>query len=299
VPKGPIYDYSISINPQQGVKKLRTRIFEFLEAHPLVSPHLSYIAHDQSQRLVSAKKLPQPLSIAIKYYDEGRTAHQENDPVYTITIKFERELHTPQLQSYMEGNPQFRDYDPLPLISGLNLVLQQHAARTGIAVGKDDGRNEKKYLFPGREKFMLSTGLEAFRGYTASVRPGYKQLMVNVYVLLHLPREYMFSLLSSNVCMTAFIIPGEMEERLDSFNRNSHGAMPSLPKDMVQSIKVTTQYLGYKRKYTVQAISTTSARNTFFQGPQGRISVEQYFLKSQFHPFSLIHTPPDLVFCSL
>ena len=80
--------------------------------------------------------------------------------------------------------------------------------------------------------------------------------------------------------MTAFIEPGNLAERLMSFGRNSRGAMPTLPKAMMKSISVRVQHLGYKRK--LHAIGTTSARNTYFDCEEfgGRISVEQYFLKS-------------------
>lgn len=75
----------------------------------------------------------------------------------------------------MDGQAQFRNYDPLPLISALNLVLQQNASRTGVRVGKN------KYFFPASSQgFQLGFGIQAFQGFYASVRPTYKQLMVNV-----------------------------------------------------------------------------------------------------------------------
>ena len=80
--------------------------------------------------------------------------------------------------------------------------------------------------------------------------------------------------------MTAFIEPGNLAERLMSFGRSSRGAMPTLPKAMMKSISVRVQHLGYKRK--LQAIGTTSARNTYFDCEEfgGKVSVEQYFLRS-------------------
>lgn len=79
------------------------------------------------------------------------------------------------LSRYMDGHPGSRDYDPLPLISALNLVLQQHASRVGVRVGKS------RYFFPtSSRKFSLGPGVEAMQGFYTSVRPSYKQLMVNV-----------------------------------------------------------------------------------------------------------------------
>lgn len=79
----------------------------------------------------------------------------------------------------MDGAPQFRDYDPLPLISALNIVLQQHATRTGVRVGKN------RFFFPSstERKIDLGSGIQAVAGFYASVRPAYQQLMVNVYVI--------------------------------------------------------------------------------------------------------------------
>lgn len=82
--------------------------------------------------------------------------------------------------SYMDGAAEFRDYDRLPLISALNIVLQQHATRTGVRVGKN------RFFFPtSTEKMALGPGLQAMEGFYASVRPALQQLMVNVYVLLY------------------------------------------------------------------------------------------------------------------
>lgn len=84
--------------------------------------------------------------------------------------------------------------------------------------------------------------------------------------------------------MTAFIEPGNLADRLMSFNQKAHGAMPTIPKAMMKSINVRANHLGYKRK--LHAIGSTSARNTYFECEEfggKKISVEQYFLKSWSH----------------
>lgn len=76
---------------------------------------------------------------------------------------------------YLDGKAEARDYDPLPLLSALNLVLQQQASRSGVRVGKN------RYFFPASaHKVSLGPGVEAVQGFYTSVRPAYKQLMVNV-----------------------------------------------------------------------------------------------------------------------
>jgi len=81
--------------------------------------------------------------------------------------------------------------------------------------------------------------------------------------------------------MTAFIVPGNLAQRLLEFSTNSRGSMPTLPKAMVKSIKVKTLHLGYKKK--LNAIGTNTARNTSFNCEEfgGRITVESYFQKSK------------------
>lgn len=256
VPKGPIYDYTVEITPTTNVNRLKSRIFELLELSPSCQPHLPYIAHDRSQRLVSGRRLPQPLDIQVPFFDDTESGPSANAKVYSVSIKLSREIDTQQLSRYLDGRGESRDYDTLPLISALNLVLQQHASRQGVRVGKN------RYFFPSGDKVLLGAGVEGWQGFFMSVRPSFRQLMVNV-----------------NVCMTAFIQPGNLADRLFEFQHSS-GAMPTLPKQMVKSIKVKTKHLGHRKP--LKAIGTTSARNTYFDCEQfgGRISVEQYFVKA-------------------
>lgn len=100
VPQGPIYDYTVEISPSTDFNKLKARIFQLLELSPVGRTHLPYIAHDRSQRLVSARKLPQPLSIPIKYYDDHQDGPSSDAKIYTVSITFQRELDPRQLTRY-------------------------------------------------------------------------------------------------------------------------------------------------------------------------------------------------------
>lgn len=128
------------------------------------------------------------------------------------------------MNRYLSGKD--RDYDPLPLISAINLVLQQQATRDGVRVGQN------RYFFPSsKDRLSLGPGVEARKGFFASVRPTLGTLTVNV-----------------NATYTAFYLPGNFHEALNSFMNNSYGA---IPKKFSKSIKLTTTYLGYKRKRPV------------------------------------------------
>ncbi|KAJ7119645.1 Piwi-domain-containing protein [Mycena epipterygia] len=258
VPAGPIFDYTVEIKPKTDINRLKARIFFLLEESAVCKPLLGYIAHDRSQRLVSARRLPQPLDISVPFYEDGETGPRPGATVYVISIKFDKELDTASLAKHVDGDVGSRDHNILPMMSALNLVLQQHPTRTGVRVGKN------KYFFPtSSEPFRLSPGIVAFQGFYTSVRPTYKQLMVNV-----------------NNCMTAFIEPGNLAAALLAFNQNSRGAMPTLPKAFAKSMKVTTRYLGFNMRKPIKNIASTSARNTRFKCEEfggGIISVESYF----------------------
>jgi eukaryotic translation initiation factor 2C len=160
---------------------------------------------------------------------------------------------------YLNGQTDSRGYDPLPIVSALNIVLQQHASKTGVRVGRN------RYFFPSEStKYFLGLGVEAWKGYFASVRPTYKQLMVNV-----------------NVCMTAFYIPGNLADAIITFDQRSKGG---IPRKFIEKVKVTTTHLGYKRRKPIKEITNKPANRTFFNCEElgGRVSVEDYFKRSPF-----------------
>ncbi|KAK0452977.1 argonaute-like protein [Desarmillaria tabescens] len=258
LPKGPLYDYEIKIEPTTFLNKRKDRIFQLLEANPQVRAHLGVVAHDRSARLVSAVKLPN-LHVAVPFFEEGQNGPPTGAITYLISIVFKRELNLDELSKYLNADKEYRDYDPLPIISAVNLVLQQNAMRTGVRIGQN------KYFFPPPpgERKILGPGVEAWRGFFISVRSTYQQLMVNI-----------------NVCMAPFVEPGNLADVLVSFNRNSSGGMPTLPKELARSIKVVTNHLGHKHRYKLWEIGRKSARNTTFpceEFGKKNMSVEEFF----------------------
>ncbi|KAG1734938.1 ribonuclease H-like domain-containing protein [Suillus paluster] len=263
LPKGPIHDYHVEISPSTDIKRIRARLFELLELSNQKGwkEFVPFIAHDRSERLVSAKKLPQPLDVPIQYYEEGEAGPNAKSKTYTFAITHTTDLDIAQLTKHLSGNIESQDYDAQPLIAAVNLVLQTHASRTGVRVGKN------RYFFPSqeRERFDLAPGVEAWKGFFASARPVYKALMVNV-----------------GVCMTAFYKPGNLADAIMEFNRTSNGAML---QRFVQKLKVTTSHLGYKQKKPIKKIMSTTARQQTFNCEEyhGQISVEDYFKRKYPH----------------
>lgn len=167
---------------------------------------------------------------------------------------------------YLDGKPDHRDDDILPLVSALNLILQQHASKMGVRSGRN------RYFFPSLARFPLGLGLETWKGFFMSVRPAYKQLMVNI-----------------NVCMTAFYTPGNLAEAMIAFNNQSQGGMP---RAFVEKLKISTTHLGYVRKRGITGVMPTTARRTQFQCEElgGMVTVEQYFKRSKSCNFHSVAT---------
>jgi len=121
------------------------------------------------------------------------------------------------------------------------------------------GRN--RYFFPSAAPVVpLGGGLEAWRGFYSSVRPSFKQLMVNI-----------------NVCTTAFYTEGNLAEAMVAFAKASFGARMSA---FVKGVRVRTNHLNYRK--TVKALSKLTPRQHTFDCAElgGRVTVEEYFKRS-------------------
>ena len=142
-----------------------------------------------------------------------------------------------------------------PVISAYNLVVQRQAAQQGYRFGKN------RYFLP-ENPAKIGQHIVALMGFYSSIRPC-KQLMANV-----------------NVCMSAFHEPGRLSDALSAF---ASGSFDASPQELMRKLKVSTQYLGYKRIRTINRIFLgSSARQHRFSCVEfgGMISVEEYYLKS-------------------
>jgi eukaryotic translation initiation factor 2C len=80
---------------------------------------------------------------------------------------------------YTNGDVQYRDHEDLQrIISAINLIMQQHASRTGRRLGKQEDNGASKFFFGSSGK--LVPGVELWKGFFMSARPVFKQLMINV-----------------------------------------------------------------------------------------------------------------------
>jgi len=94
---GPTYDYVVEIKPTTDLKRIKSRIFQLLEQEPQFQQFLPHIAHDASQRLVSSKKLPQPLTVGVPFYEDNEDHPSPNADVYAVSFTLDRELNMDDL----------------------------------------------------------------------------------------------------------------------------------------------------------------------------------------------------------
>ncbi|KAI0767246.1 Piwi-domain-containing protein [Fomes fomentarius] len=259
VPKGPIYEYDVTIDPPANNKRLKKRIFYLAEQSNewRQAGMTNKVAHDNSEKIYSAIELPTLLVIQITYTEEDDEDRQQpREPKdYTMTIKFIHATETQGLLRYLEGQMDYRNYDFAPVVNAMNIILSAHPSRV-VGGGVQVGRN--RYFHPNQavRPFHLGGGLEAWRGFYSSVRPAWKQLMVNV-----------------NVCTTAFYTPGNLAEKMLEFMEIN----PRLTS-FVRGVRIKTTHLKYKK--TAKTVSKLNARQHRFTAEgMGEVTVEQYFLK--------------------
>ncbi|KAH7911489.1 ribonuclease H-like domain-containing protein [Hygrophoropsis aurantiaca] len=257
IPKGLLYEYDVAITPAAGTaaRRVKKRIFQLAEQTTAWNEAgmRGTVAHDSSAKLIAPRQLPQPLQIKVLYYDEDEAGPPaQGGKEYTLTITFTQDIDTQNLTHYLEGQSQYRNYDILPVLAALNIILAAHPLRNGVQVGRN------RYFFrSAAAPVSLNGGLEAWKGFYSSVRPAHRQLMVNV-----------------NVCTTAFYVPGNLANAMMTFAKSSFGARMTV---FAKNVRIKATHLGYRK--TVKAVASMNAKQYRFQCDElgGQVTVEQYF----------------------
>ncbi|KAI6038599.1 Piwi-domain-containing protein [Pisolithus marmoratus] len=251
IPKDvPLYEYDVAIAPTAGTssRRVKRRIYQLAEQTPAwrqAGLH-GQVAHDNSTKLIAAKRLPEPLTIRVPYYDEDeRGPPATGGKEYTMTIKFIQEIDTSCITRYTEGDPQYCNFDILPVISALNVILASSPGRTGVVVGRN------KYFFrDAATPVSLGGGLEALKGFYFSVRPAHRQLMVNV-----------------NVCTTAFYVEQNLADAMIEFRNATFGARMTA---FCKGVRVKTTHLGHRKtikdyKFRAEEFGTEVTVENYFK----------------------------------
>lgn len=99
------FEYSIKISPDPKSQKARVkrRILDLFEQSAEGAPYRDSMVHDGSQRLVSARKLPQPLQGSVRFFEQDEAGPRANADQYTVEVVFGKELLTAPLKQYVAG----------------------------------------------------------------------------------------------------------------------------------------------------------------------------------------------------
>lgn len=101
IPKGPLYEYEVRISPNTSVRRVKRRIFELLEEVERYAPFKRLVAHDFGAKLIAAKKLPQPISFDVTYYEEDDGGPSENSKTYNIELSYIQDIELSVLTRYV------------------------------------------------------------------------------------------------------------------------------------------------------------------------------------------------------
>jgi hypothetical protein len=73
---------------------VKRRIFQLAEQTPEWKRNglKDNVAHDHSQKLITAKKLPQPMNIRVPFYDEDEDGPKAGGKEYVLTLEFSGDL---------------------------------------------------------------------------------------------------------------------------------------------------------------------------------------------------------------
>ena len=145
------------------------------------------------------------------------------------------------------------------------MILTYLSRKTDVMVGRN-----RCFSYATIEPVGLGSGLEAWKGFCASVRPVDKQLMVRV-----------------STCTTAFYVPGNLARAMIEFRDSSLGARMEA---FCCRLRIRTTHLGHQR--TIKRLARYTAKTYSFDAPEyGQITVENYFRRSKFTHGSIYSHP--------
>ncbi|KAI0743139.1 Piwi domain-containing protein [Daedaleopsis nitida] len=272
VPRIPIYEYGVAFDPPAKLSE-RVKILNLAgQTDEWRQAQLTgRVAYGRSAKLYASFIFQSPLIITIQYTgDDGRNPKQ-----YTLTISFIKPIDTQGLVGYLEGRPEQRNFNFMPVLQAMNIILSaypSHVADVGVKVGR-------KY-YPGPSPTFppvpLGGGLQAQHGFYVSVRTAWRQLMVNV-----------------NVCTAAFYTPGNLAERMMEFMTTSPN---SRLVSFVRGIRVKIPRLSDRTKMA-WTVAHSNARQQRVRSADGsdEATVEQFYQSK--HNILLKHPELPLIRC--
>lgn len=99
ITKSLIYTYRVKVEPTRNAKDVQRRLLLLLEQsnNQAWQSVKSFVAFDGRETLVSAKELPQPMQISVRFFEEGQTPGP-NLPEYTVSLELLRKWDISKLK---------------------------------------------------------------------------------------------------------------------------------------------------------------------------------------------------------
>lgn len=181
-PKLVLYSYSIKVEPEAVGKKLVRLVGLLLEESPL-SELQNHVVTDFKGTLVSRQRLDQnEIVFTIQYRDEGEDEPKQRATKYKVTLSYTYTLAVNDLIAYLTSTNLSSTYsERLHMIQALNIFLN-HYSKTNPRLTTIGASRDFPLARGGPGIADLGSGLQAIRGFFASVRVATARILVNVNV---------------------------------------------------------------------------------------------------------------------
>lgn len=162
------------------------------------------------------------------------------------------------LRKFLDGK---LDYTPYDVINALEVILRHPLATKNCVVGRS--------IFNGENCEAISGGLDIWKGFFLSLRPGQGRLLLNVDT-----STAAFYGAGNVVDLVRDYLGVPRNERLESLQPRERGAV----EHFLRNVRIEVTHRENKRRYKIIGISPNGADQTFFDLEDGtKQSVAQYF----------------------
>ncbi|KAI1080743.1 Piwi-domain-containing protein [Whalleya microplaca] len=250
-----LYRYDIQVDPE-AVGKKRVRIVKLLLEEPIFSALQGSLITDFKSTLLTRKRLTDDeMTYPITYRADGEDEPTERAKKYQVRVKY---TNTLGLTSFLEHltSPNLSDgyVDKQPMIQALNIFLNHYSkSADNLAT---IGASKSFSLSPDAAADSLGSGLQAIRGFFASVRAATARILVNV-----------------NVSYGAFYEPSRLDSAMSTYGtQNKYRLEAFLKRVKIKTLhlKARTNKAGKEvtRQKTIVAFASTRDGRSLAQPPQ-------------------------------
>ncbi|RKP24709.1 Piwi domain-containing protein [Syncephalis pseudoplumigaleata] len=188
---------------------------------------------------------------------DGGASGKRKPRIFKVMLRQVGVVNMETVQAFYSG--KLRDPEALLLPTmALEVMLRHMMASRFLSIGRS--------IYTGEDCRGLPNGLDAWRGYTMSVRPGESNLMLNI-----------------NATTSAFYRPGPLVDFVREFvEARDYADIPHRLRRTLKRVRVhVTHRKDFKPRLTITDLSSKPAREATFNVGDSKkiITVEEYFAK--------------------